>query len=426
MTVSESHTICDFFLTCLSLINSICQYISLPAACGWSFTLHPLHCRTILRMRRMRLGRTSRRISGARRSRKGSTISVMSWRTRRIRRMAYEECERRTKATQRLETQHLLTPKATVVPNVLIAYTSRHKGTYVYMYIYIYSVTTHSLQNDLNRLFFIIWATSLNNIKQVTSELFCATSLPRYQSLLNEIESSTPDAVKRHSGHARGNSIISAEDTGSLSRSNSDESNIHNNSGTHPHHVHHGHQHPPSGKGYRSKHIASNSSGKNSKSSNGHHILQGHGGMLNSHATHGTTNGHASSNSGMMHNRSSSSSSATSSNPATPNTPHAPLSPINSLACPSTHTVHSVTTKASASPEPLQCVPHGMSTTELHCGLFSAGGGISGECHLSNEGDTLSPSNLTGGHSIPPIEEEGRLDQKTCTRTAASDRTAEE
>ncbi|XP_022697164.1 formin-binding protein 1-like isoform X2 [Varroa jacobsoni] len=53
----------------------------------------------------------------------------------------------------------------------------------------------------------------------------------RYQSLLNEIESSTPDAVKRHSGHARGNSIISAEDTGSLSRSNSDESNIHNNSG---------------------------------------------------------------------------------------------------------------------------------------------------------------------------------------------------
>lgn len=54
----------------------------------------------------------------------------------------------------------------------------------------------------------------------------------RLQSLLNEIESSTPDTAKRHSGHTRGNSIIS-EDTGSLSRSNSDESNIHNNSGTH-------------------------------------------------------------------------------------------------------------------------------------------------------------------------------------------------
>ncbi|XP_018495060.1 formin-binding protein 1-like [Galendromus occidentalis] len=51
----------------------------------------------------------------------------------------------------------------------------------------------------------------------------------KLQSLLNEIESSTPDTAKRQSSHTRGNSIIS-EDTGSLSRSNSDESNIHNNS----------------------------------------------------------------------------------------------------------------------------------------------------------------------------------------------------
>lgn len=230
-----------------------------------------------------------------------------------------------------------------------------------------------------------------------------SSDIHRYQSLLNEIESSTPDAVKRNSGHARGNSIISAEDTGSLSRSNSDESNIHNNSGTNPHQLLHGQpqpQHHP------------NSKARRSRPSTGGSVTPGSGGRPHTmhHATSSiATNGHTANGAaggGLTRNRSSSSSSANSSNPATPltpNMPHTPLSPLNSLGNLATKSVsHSLNTPTS--PGSAQSVPHALSTTDSHSGLSSAGAPVL--CHAGGLGP-LSPSNLTGGHNIPPIEEEG-------------------
>ncbi|OQR69187.1 formin-binding protein 1-like [Tropilaelaps mercedesae] len=248
----------------------------------------------------------------------------------------------------------------------------------------------------------------------------------RYQGLLNEIESSTPDAVKRNSGHTRGNSIISAEDTGSLSRSNSDESNIHNNSGTHhptqqqqqqQQQLHHGHPH--STKGHRSKHITRSSGNISTTSSSSSH-QQHLGGAPNGQLAGAANNGHVSNNA-LPRNRSSSSSSANSSNPATPqtpNTPHTPLSPVASPnKPPKSSSSHCRSTNTPASPSSARSETHSGTSTGSRNGPAQAekagsSGSTSDERPIcdpaNNGGGPLSPSNLTGGQNIAPIEEEGR------------------
>lgn len=228
----------------------------------------------------------------------------------------------------------------------------------------------------------------------------------RYQGLLNEIESSTPDAVKRHSGHTRGNSIISAEDTGSLSRSNSDESNIHNNSGTHLQ-LQPGAPPPNVKKGQRSRHTSSSSSCGNINNGSINNGSINNGSAINGvHQATPATNGRSVHGDASRHRSPSCSSAASLNTPATPLTPMTPHTPLSSpLGAVQNGGVQTSTTQYSfaantpTSPGSSASSAPNASTTDS---MVPPVGSINASM------GPLSSIHLTGAHNIPPIEEEGR------------------